>query len=128
MKAGDRSKAAQIFTDIWGTGAPWESLSIGQRRSITERIHLIPAGAPAINNDNAGQLTPGRLEALEIPTLLLRGSRSHPVTAAINATLARRLPNATSHTIKGAGHMGPLTHPVAFADQINHFHAPNAAA
>ncbi len=123
MEAEDRPRAARLFTDIWGTGAPWESLPDSQQRALTDRIHLILAGAPAINEDNAGQLTPGRLEALETPTLLLRGSRSNPVTAAINATLARRLPNATSHTINGVGHMGPLTHAAVFAAHINRFQA-----
>ncbi len=127
VTVGDRPEAARLFTDIWGTGAPWDSLPANQRRALTDRIHLIPAGAPAINDDNAAQLAPGRLETLDIPVLLLRGDQSHPVTAAINARLANRLPNATQRVIAGAGHMGPLTHPAVFAEHINHFRAQNTA-
>ncbi|MEL7211716.1 MAG: alpha/beta hydrolase [Pseudomonadota bacterium] len=121
MERGNKAEAARLFTDIWGSGAPWDSLPDGQRRYITERIHLILAGAPAINDDNAGQLTPGRLEALEIPTLLIGADQSDQVTAAINAILQQRLPNAQSVQVKGTGHMGPISHPKLYAPAVTSF-------
>lgn len=124
MDAGDRGRAAHLFTDIWGTGQPWGTLPEGQRRYITDRIHLIPAGAPAINDDNAGQLAPGRLEGLNIPTLLIAADQSDPVTGAINAALAARLPDARNIKVNGAGHMGPITHPQLYAPRIADFRRP----
>ncbi len=121
IEAGDPENAARLFTDIWGTGAPWESLPDAQRRYITDRIHLIPAGAPAIEDDNAGQLAPGRLEALDIPTLLIAADQSAPVTATINDALSRRLPNAQSVLVNGTGHMGPISHPRLYAPLIKAF-------
>lgn len=121
MAAGAREKAAACFTDIWGAGLPWTEMPKSQRRYITDRIHLIPACKPSIGDDNASQLAAGRLEALDVPTLLLRADRSHPVTRAINETLARRLSAAATALIKGTGHMGPITDPQLYADPIRDF-------
>lgn len=121
MESADHVRAAETFTDVWGTGQPWAELSADQHRYIIDRIHLIPAGSPAMNDDNAGQLEDGRLEALEIPTLLMRADRSAPVTAAINASLAKRLPKSKCVLVKGPGHMGPLTHPHLYRGPIQEF-------
>ena len=121
IEEGNRALAAERFTDIWGAGVPWLQLPEGQRRYITDRIHLIRAGDPAINGDNANQLSQGRLEALEVPTLLLRGDLSDPITRAINATLGTRLPKAQSTVIKGVGHMGPISDPKLYAVPIKAF-------
>ena len=118
LAAGDRLEAARRFNALWGAGAPWEALPERQRAALASRIHLIPAGNPALYEDRAGLLAPGRLEALAAPVLLLDGAASPPVIPAINAALAARLPNASRETVAGAGHMGPITHPDAVAAAI----------
>ncbi|MFQ6553992.1 alpha/beta fold hydrolase [Aestuariibius insulae] len=110
IENGNQAAAAREFTEIWGGGAPWNSLPDAQKKYFADRIHLIPAGAPAIEEDRAGLLADGRLEALAIPVTLIEGERSPAVIPAIHAELARRLPRADRLTIKGAGHMLPVSH------------------
>ncbi len=115
LAAGDRAAAARSFLGLWGNGAPWEGLSERDRHVAAERIHLIAASAPALHQDAAGLLRPGRLETLAAPCLLLEGALSPPVMATICARLAARLPRAQQQRIDGAGHMLPVTHPAATA-------------
>jgi pimeloyl-ACP methyl ester carboxylesterase len=118
IAAGDRELAARVFTERWGAGEAWETISEDRRAALTARIHLVPAGAPAIYDDKDGLLRPGRLEALGAPVLLLEGALSPPSIAAINTVLASRLPAVTRKVIPGAAHMGPITHPDPIARAI----------
>ena len=115
MLARDPAEAAAYFQSIWGAGAAFADLPEPQRRYITDRIHLIAAPDDALTDDRAGLLAPGRLEALTVPVLLIRGERSPPVIAAIHETLARRLPDVAEVVVPGAGHMAPITHPAECA-------------
>lgn len=115
LAAGDRMAAAAAFTGIWGTGRPFDSLAPAQRAALAARIHLIPAGAPTLHDDRAGILAPGRLEGLTVPVDLLEGAESPAVIDAIHSVLAARLPRAERHSVAGAGHMLPITHPAEVA-------------
>jgi pimeloyl-ACP methyl ester carboxylesterase len=127
LARGDREEAARIFTDLWGGAGPgWEALSPRQRMQLADRIHLIAAADATLHADRAGILAPGRLEALPVPVLLMEGSASPAVVAAINAALAARLPAAARVTIPGAGHMGPITDPAEVAAAILAFGAGSA--
>ena len=118
MQAGDRIAAARAFINIWGQGG-WDDLSPRAQTYIADRIHLVPAGAPAIEEDNFGLLGSGLIEALTIPVTLIAGAKSPPVIAAVHAALAARMPQARRITIPEAGHMVPLTHPDAVFDAMN---------
>ncbi len=111
FQAGDLGVCVDAFTRIWGDGRPFADLPAPAQSYLVDRIHLVFAQGPSIHDDVAGQLLPGRLEAIECPVTLVRGALSSPVTATINAGLAARLPHATMHEIQGAGHMAPITHP-----------------
>jgi pimeloyl-ACP methyl ester carboxylesterase len=113
----DWPAAAAAFNALWGA-APWDSLPDRARAAMVRRIPLIPAGAPAIEDDNAGLLASGLLTRLTCPVTLIRGADSPPVIAAIHARLAALIPGATDHVIPGAGHMVPITHPRAVAGVI----------
>lgn len=111
MQAGDRDGAARAFTGLWGDGRPYDSLPEAPRAAITQRIHLIAAGAPLLHDDRSGLLAPGRLERLALPVLLIEGGDSPPVIGAIHDALAARLPQVDRVVVPGAGHMLPVTHP-----------------
>jgi pimeloyl-ACP methyl ester carboxylesterase len=49
--------------------------------------------------------------AIDVPTLILFGTRSPAPSRAITRLLAEILPHARHRTIRGAGHMSPITHP-----------------
>lgn len=109
MESGDHMRAAEVFHGMWGQG-PWARLPPRIQNDLAAHIHLIPAGGPAIESDNAAQLAPGVLEGVNVPVTLIRGSQTQAVISDIHARLSARLPNATDHVITGAGHMVALTH------------------
>ncbi|TNF64710.1 MAG: alpha/beta hydrolase [Rhodobacteraceae bacterium] len=111
LDAGDAETAARLFNRMWSPDARWDDLPGSARAAMTRAIHVVPASAPAIYDDRAGLLKPGVLARITAPVLLLRGSETDPVMAAINDALARRLPDAVSLEVPGAGHMLPISHP-----------------
>ena len=117
IRAGDMAGAAGLFHGLWGQ-RDWDSLPDGARASLTARIHLIAAGAPAIEDDNAGLLASGALTRLICPVTLIRGAGSPPVIGAIHRALCSLIPQARDHVVAGAGHMSPLTHPADVAAVI----------
>lgn len=118
MQAGDRIAASRAFIGLWGQGR-WDGLAARAQTYVADRIHLIPAGAPAIEDDNFGLLDSGLIEALAMPVTLIAGASSPPVIAAIHAALAARIPQARTVTIPDAGHMLPATRPDAVANVMS---------
>lgn len=117
MLTGDEAKAAQVFNDLWGE-TPWTDLSERRQTDLTKRIHLIVAGAAAIEEDASGITSAERLAEVKVPVTLIRGSETVEVIAAIHETLVARLPNATDHVVSGAAHMLPMTHTDQVAEII----------
>lgn len=114
---GDDALGARLFNRMWSEGGPkWAALPDSTRAAMVRSIHVVPAQHDALFHDRPGMLKPGILDRVTAPVLLLRGSKSHPAIAAINDGLARRLPDAQSLEIDGAGHMLPITHPNQTAD------------
>lgn len=118
LATGDREAASQHFLADWGDGADWDRMPDRQKTYVTDRIAQVAALDGVLLGDSAGLLTYMRLESLGIATLLLEGSDSPPVIAAIQSALAERLPQVTRAVIDAAGHMAPLTHADAVARAI----------
>ncbi len=117
MLRGDEEQAAQVFNDLWGA-TPWKDIPARLRKYLTDRIHLIVAGAAPIEEDAAGITSPERLGDLTIPVTFIRGAATQPVVAAIHERLAAHIPNATDHVVPGAAHMLPITHMAEVAQII----------
>ncbi len=120
LSRGDKALAARLFNRMWSTESSprWPQLPESTRAAMIRGIHVIPKVDEALFRDRAGILKPGVLDQATMPILLLRGTLTQPVMTAINEGLARRLPNATSAVIEGAGHMLPISHPGATAEQV----------
>lgn len=120
LDAGDRETAARVFTAQYGDGRPWDKLSAETRKAIADRIHLIRAGSRAVQQDVHGLLRPEMMARATMPALVIDSGGSGPFMSAVQAGLARRLPNATLVRVaqQGAGHMLPITHPDAVAAEI----------
>ena len=118
IEAGDRTAAAHVFTDIWGTGQRWEDIPQRQRDYLADRIHLIPAQTAGIYDDNAGLLRTGALEKICCQVLLVEGGKSPAIIGAILNALEPRFENVRRIDVAGAGHMVPITHPLAVAAAI----------
>ncbi len=114
LATGDREAAARAFMAIWGAGTEWHDLPARARQDAVARIDLIAAGDPMLRDDNARLLAPGRLEELDAPTMLIRGTGSPPVIARVTEEIAARLPDVGVAEVPGAGHMLPVTH----SDQV----------
>jgi pimeloyl-ACP methyl ester carboxylesterase len=63
-------------------------------------------------------LTSARLKAIDVPTLVMRGSRSHPAMLRVNELLARSIGGASLVTVEGAAHFMISTHPEDVAREI----------
>lgn len=107
---GDSHKMAELFTAMWG-GAPWGSLPGRFKDAVAAQMPLIIAQGQGIDADSGDVFAPGRLEALDCPVTLIRGSETQASVAAIHRVLLDRLTNASEHVIAGADHMAPMTHP-----------------
>ncbi|WP_299738215.1 alpha/beta hydrolase [uncultured Roseobacter sp.] len=118
LSAGDTAKAARLFNRFWGDGTKWDEMPETTRRYLADRMYVVPGQSPVIIDDAAGLMTRGRLERAAMPCLLIEGDQTADIIDAVNASLARRLPNVRRATIAGAGHMSPITHPGAVAQEI----------
>ena len=118
VASGDKTAAARQFHAIWGGDAGFDSLPARMQTYMADRIHLITAPWNVLLDDAPGLLTPGRLEALTMPVLLMQGDQSPPIINAITCALAARIPQAKSVMVSGAGHMLPITHAGEVADHI----------
>ena len=116
-----RHAATKAFLGQWGGGLPWAMMPKETQDDMASRIQVIIDAGPALYEDTAGMLAEGRMQALDIPVLLLRGSQSPHVVETINTGLARRIPEAQSCVIEGAGHMAPISHPKECAAQMRSF-------
>lgn len=123
MDRGDHETAARIFVTDWGVGRKWEDMHPGQRAEMTRRMPMIDAIRDVNYGDAGGVLEPGALEGVTCPVLLIAGATSPAIIGKTNAALARRLPDARTIAVAGAGHMAPITHPSETAAEIRAFHA-----
>lgn len=115
--AANPAMAAGLFHTVWGHG-DFARLPAGQQQYMAARMPLVAAQDPVLLHDRERLVTAERLEALDIPVLLLEGSDSPPIVAAIQSALAARLPQARRAVVPGAAHMLPITHPGEVAELI----------
>ncbi|MFN3207745.1 MAG: alpha/beta fold hydrolase [Roseovarius sp.] len=121
MQSGDLHAAARGFLGVWGTGSDWCGLAPAERDRLAAQMPLIEAAHGALYDDAGGMLAPGVLARVTQPALLIEGSSSPQIIAAINEGLAARLPRAERAVVAGAGHMVPLTHARQVGTEILRF-------
>lgn len=119
MQNNELDNAAKIFTEVWGTGASWESLPEQMRGAITQRIHLIPATVDALYEDNAGLVE--RLGDIKCPVQLIEGGNSPEIIAAVGRALEARISAVRRTVVEGPSHMVPITHAKQVAQIIDDF-------
>ena len=119
MQTDDRVAAARAFNGMWSSGPKWDSLSERSRAAMTRAIHVVPDTVDFLYEDSCGLLAEGVLDAVQVPTVLMRGAHALPAISAVTAGLTRRLGNASEVVIEGAGHMAPISHPVEVGTAIS---------
>ncbi|SLN24675.1 Pimeloyl-[acyl-carrier protein] methyl ester esterase [Roseovarius litorisediminis] len=121
LEEGDNLAAARAFNRVWGDGTAWADIPARQREAMAERVGLVAEADGALFDDVGGMLSPGGLDSIKVPVLLLEGSASPPVIAAINEGLAARLNRVERSVVVGARHMLPISHPEQVADEVLRF-------
>lgn len=118
MASANHATAVREFYQVFGNGTPWKDLPSEQRAYMMERVGLVPRANPLIMEDRSRLLAPGRLEELDMPVTFVDGSESHPAIAEVISAIGDRIPNAEWVTVKGAGHMLPMTHPEQLVEAV----------
>jgi pimeloyl-ACP methyl ester carboxylesterase len=104
---GDFRGAAAAFVDYWNGPGAWDQLRPHVQSALVRWAPQGPLDFHALINDS----TPAEAyRSLRCPVLLLRGEQASGPVRLIAHSLAELLPMSRLAIIRGAGHMGPLTH------------------
>jgi len=130
--SGRATFAARLFVEYWSGPGAWEALDSRHQLAITERMRKVDAEFDAVNC-NMISITDYR--HLRTPVLLLSGERTRRPAHRIVEMLASVLPHLAREVVRGAGHMGPISHVAevngriaAFLDaQLGYSRLPQAA-
>nr|WP_221384721.1 alpha/beta hydrolase [Sulfitobacter undariae] len=114
--SGDEREAARVFNRDWGDGTPWDTLPTRMQDHMARLIHYVPASSAFLHYDSAKLLD--RMGQASMPTLLIEGDQSPPMSGNVADSLERRLPDVQRVVIKGAGHMLAITHPDDVAPHV----------
>lgn len=116
--------AGKCFVDYWSGPGRWLAMGASKQSAIALRMPAVADHFSAI----FGWQPLEALRNLQVPTLLMHGERTRRVTKAIVAQLAETLPQAIQIRVRGAGHMGPVTHAEAVNSAVLRFLQPEEVA
>jgi pimeloyl-ACP methyl ester carboxylesterase len=118
LRAGDAAGAARCFIDFWMDEGAFDRMPERNRAAIVEAVKDVERWREAL----LGEPTPGAaFRSLDIPVLLLLGSRSPLSSRAVATRLRTLLPRVEYVELEGLGHMAPVTHPEAVNTHIARF-------
>jgi pimeloyl-ACP methyl ester carboxylesterase len=118
LGSGDAAGAARFFIDFWMGEGSFDRMPERNRAAIAEAVRNVQGWKQALFDEP----TPARaFRALEMPVLLLTGSRSPLSSRAVARRLAALLPRVEQVELDGLGHMAPVTHPDVVNARIAHF-------
>ena len=107
---GEPDKAMHGFVDYWNGKGAWNMLPDDLRQRFAAQAATVARNFEV----GAGDDMPLEdLRDLDIPTLLISGSRSTGAARTTTRIVGDLLPRVETVEIEGAGHMSPVTHPQA---------------
>jgi pimeloyl-ACP methyl ester carboxylesterase len=105
---GDYASGMQTFIDYWGGAGSWNGLPDDKKAQFAQLgVHVAHHFWSLIEENTPLQA----FTAIDVPTLILCGTRSPAPSRAVTRLLTDTLPRARHRTIPNAGHMSPITHP-----------------
>ncbi len=108
MARGDRKAAASAYMGFWLGRLGWWLSPRKLKQNITETVDKVELEFRAVRWLAA---PPADVyKALDVPTLLIHGSKTRQPALAVIEVLAALLPDARVAIVEGAGHLSPLTH------------------
>ena len=105
---GDYASGMQTFIDYWGGSGSWEALPDDKQAQFAQLAVYVAHHFWSLIEEKT---PPAAYAAIDVPTLIVCGTRSPAPSRAITRLLAETLPRARHRTIGDAGHMSPITHP-----------------
>jgi pimeloyl-ACP methyl ester carboxylesterase len=130
INAGERSRAVHYFMTT-GMGAPTPAVALMHLapfwKDLKAVAHTLPADHAVMGNTLSGRSLPAEpWRQIDIPVLVIDGSKSAAPVGAAADELAAHIPNATRITLRGQGHnvsMNALAEVVAdFAASVGGTH------
>jgi pimeloyl-ACP methyl ester carboxylesterase len=115
---GEPEGAAALFVSYWSGEAAWAAMPSAARAALANRMGAIAGHFESLF---AAPTDIGALGRLQRPVLLVTGERPHAPVRRVAELLSAWLPQVASARIRHAGHMGPVTHPDAFAGMLGTF-------
>lgn len=110
LSSGLGTFAARLFVEYWSGPGAWDTLELRRQEAITERMRKVDAEFDAVN---CNQIRLDDFRSIRVPVLLLQGERTRRPARHIAELLASAIPGVTREVVRGAGHMGPMTHAAA---------------
>ena len=113
--AGSSDHALGHFVDFWSGLPVWDE------RPAAERAQFAGLADKVIEDFGLlfeASFAARDLAGMQCPALILRGDRTAPVAARVAQVLAALIGHARLETIRGAGHMAPVTDPGPIAAAI----------
>lgn len=115
---GNIDQAARIFIDYWMGPGAWDATPPARQPAIAASVKNLRRWGHALLTEP----TPLQaFSALDMPVLLMSGSRSTPAAHAVSARLETVLPRLERVNFPELGHMGPVTHPAVVNAAIASF-------
>lgn len=112
---GDYRGGMRTFIDYWSGAGSWDALPEARQARFADLALPVAHHFCALFDEE----TPLQAYArVGVPTLILCGTRSPAPSRAITRLLADTMPRARHRTIRGAGHMSPITHPADVSARI----------
>jgi pimeloyl-ACP methyl ester carboxylesterase len=108
--SGNFASGMERFVDYWGGRGAWKALPEEKRRDLVRAIGTVALNFWSTTTESTRR---DAFRSLDLPTLVMEGSGSGPVTRRICELLRAELPNCRGAVIEAAGHMSPLTDPAA---------------
>jgi pimeloyl-ACP methyl ester carboxylesterase len=107
MDAGDFTAAAEYFIDYWIRAGTWKGMTESRRSAFAAAMG---AAGPEWHASFHDTTSLSEFAAIDVPTLLLSGTKSTIPAQSIASLLSGVMPHARLLRLEGVGHMGPVTH------------------
>lgn len=105
----------EVFVDWWNGAGTWKNMAPAGQHAFLRVGRKVFYEVRSLMQDR----TPASAYAsVTAPALIFTGEHSPLAAQRVVAHLARALPHATSSTVAGAGHMGPITHAAVVNEAI----------
>ncbi|MGQ7793205.1 alpha/beta fold hydrolase [Faunimonas sp. B44] len=107
--------AARHFVDYWNGAGAWDAMKPERQQALAAYVPKAALDFRALLEETTPEPVYRRFG---FPALVMRGEHAPLPTAVVADGLVRLLPRGRLDVLRGAGHMGPVTHAAEVAERI----------